>query len=241
MSLARRALGILTWKHLAWTLAITAAWQSVARLGFVGNNVDRGTLDYWLYDMCVESASAGAFLAAVIVAEAASRARVAPLRNYLVAAIAAGAIVMVARPLLAPSPPLVPGVTDTANFLRIVFVSRQPELARRAQVMEAVNSIVFFSLVVFAYAGMRRSRMAQQALAEAEIGRSEAQRELVAARLASAQVAVDPELILGRLDRIEATYDQDRGRADAMMDELIALLRDAVPRLRSAPAEESGA
>ena len=35
------------------------------------------------------------------------------------------------------------------------------------------------------------------------------------------------------LERIERTYEEDPAAADARLDELIAFLRDAIPRLRS--------
>jgi len=87
-------------------------------------------------------------------------------------------------------------------------------------------------LAMFIYAGLRNSRRAARALAEAEIGRSEAQRSLLAAQLLAAHAQVDPDFVMQRLENIERTYGDDAAAADVQLDELIAFLRDAIPRLR---------
>jgi hypothetical protein len=43
---------------------------------------------------------------------------------------------------------------------------------------------------------------------------------------------VDPEVTLRELERIEALYERDRIAADALMDDLIVRLREAIPRVR---------
>jgi hypothetical protein len=95
------------------------------------------------------------------------------------------------------------------------------------------DGVVYGWLATFIYAGLRNSRRATQALAEAEIERSEANRALVASQLEAAHAEIDPAVVFGELETIERTYEENPARADALLDELIAMLRAAIPRLRS--------
>jgi hypothetical protein len=47
------------------------------------------------------------------------------------------------------------------------------------------------------------------------------------------QATIDPAFVMKALDDIERAYETDPMRADAALDEFIAFLRDAIPRLRS--------
>jgi LytS/YehU family sensor histidine kinase len=73
-------------------------------------------------------------------------------------------------------------------------------------------------------------------LADAEVGRSEAQASLIAAQLVAAHAQVDPAFVLKRLEDIEQSYAANPEAADAELDELIVFLRDAIPRLRTEDA-----
>ena len=88
-------------------------------------------------------------------------------------------------------------------------------------------------LGTFIYVYLRNARLGARALAEAQLRRAEADRKLVAGELEAAQVEVDPEEVLLTLESIESTYDLDPAAGDARMDRLIAMLRAAIPRLRS--------
>jgi LytS/YehU family sensor histidine kinase len=88
-------------------------------------------------------------------------------------------------------------------------------------------------LATFIYVRLRNSRRATKALADAEIERTEAQRSLLAAQLVAAHAQVDPAFVLQALERVERAYEEDPGHADALLDEFISFLRDAIPRLRA--------
>jgi LytS/YehU family sensor histidine kinase len=92
-------------------------------------------------------------------------------------------------------------------------------------------------IATFIYVRLRSSRLAARALANAEIERSEAQRKLLAAQLVAAHAQVDPAFVLEKLEEVERAYEVDPARADRLLDEFIAFLRDAIPRLR---ADEGG-
>jgi LytS/YehU family sensor histidine kinase len=95
------------------------------------------------------------------------------------------------------------------------------------------DGVVHGWFATFIYVGLRNSRRAARALADAEVERSEAQRSLLAAQLLAAQSQVDPEFVMRTLEGIERIYEKEPAAADAQLDELIAFLRDAIPRLRS--------
>ena len=103
------------------------------------------------------------------------------------------------------------------------------------------DGVVHGWLATFIYVALRNARRAARALSDAEIERSEAHRALLASQLEAAQAKIDPEDVFRALATIEEAYEDDPARADALLDELIAFLRAAIPRLRSdGPALEAG-
>ena len=94
------------------------------------------------------------------------------------------------------------------------------------------DGVVLGWLATFIHVGLRNSRRAARALTDAEIERTEAQRNLLAAQLVAANAQVDPAFVMKSLETIEAAYEDDPVRADALLDEFIVFLRDAIPRLR---------
>jgi hypothetical protein len=107
-------------------------------------------------------------------------------------------------------------------------------------VLMGLDGVVYGCLGTFFYAGLRRARRAARVLADAEVARSEAQRAVVAAQLLAARALVDPEFVMRRLDTIEGIYGHDPAAADQQLDELIAFLRGAIPRLRSDRSPQPG-
>jgi LytS/YehU family sensor histidine kinase len=96
-------------------------------------------------------------------------------------------------------------------------------------------------LATFIYVRLRNSRLAAQALARAEMERSEANRKLLDSQLSTAHAVIDPEAVFEKLETIERIYDEDPARADALLDELIVFLRTAIPQLRSDEAAAQNA
>jgi hypothetical protein len=103
----------------------------------------------------------------------------------------------------------------------------------RAMATLGLDGALHGSLAMFIYVRLRNARVAASALADAEIRRSEEQRALIAAQLVVAQATIDPAFVMKALDDIERAYETDPARADVELDEFIAFLRDAIPRLRS--------
>lgn len=88
-------------------------------------------------------------------------------------------------------------------------------------------------LAVLIYGQLRRAAHARAALASVEMSRAEERKRVLDARLKAIHSKIEPELLFAWLDRIEALYDTDREAANLSMDELIAYLRAALPRLDS--------
>jgi hypothetical protein len=109
-----------------------------------------------------------------------------------------------------------------------------PQLRRTAAVFAlGFDGILHYWLATFIYVRLRNSRLAAQALARAEIERTEANRHLLVSQLAAAHSVIDPEAVFRKLEDIERIYDDDSPRAEALLDELTAFLRAAIPQLRS--------
>ena len=99
----------------------------------------------------------------------------------------------------------------------------------------AFISALIMALLFFAH--LERGRAHEEAaarLAAAQLAQREAQRRLVQARLQAVQARIDPRLLFDMLDAVRRSYLDDASRAERLLDELIAFLRAALPRLRNA-------
>jgi hypothetical protein len=77
-----------------------------------------------------------------------------------------------------------------------------------------------------------RQSQGAAALRAGALDRMRSENELANAQLAALHAHVEPEFLLGALDRIEALYGRDAARADRALDALIGFLREAMPLLR---------
>ncbi|MEO6565597.1 MAG: histidine kinase [Casimicrobiaceae bacterium] len=66
----------------------------------------------------------------------------------------------------------------------------------------------------------------------AELARADAQRDIVASRLQVLQARVEPELLFDALGDVKLAYLRDPAAAGALLDDLIAYLRAALPQMR---------
>ncbi len=99
----------------------------------------------------------------------------------------------------------------------------------------AFISGLIMALLFFAH--LQRSRAHEESaarLATAQAAQREARRRLVHARLQAMQARIDPQLLFDMLDAVRRSYEDDASRAERLLDELIAFLRAALPRLRNA-------
>jgi hypothetical protein len=225
----------LTWRHWAWASAIAVCLSASMPLqNFFTNR-------YWAFWRVVYFTPwfvfiACLFLVAVAVADATSRnsLRIAAWRYVLsmavatvVACAAAGAFPEWVR--AAPREVVAGETLARVDFADSDAVRKSP----RVYAIATLNGAIIQAwLAAFIFVRLRGARRATQALADAELERIEAQGRLIGARLVAAHAEVDPTFVLRTLEEVELAYEEDSARADAMLDEFIALLREAIPRMR---------
>jgi len=231
-----RALRTLTWKHWAWATAIPIAIVLSRSLQNFQPNLD------WALWVVISRAPwallfSYSVLIAIAVAESSVPEGTAPRAwRYVLALIAASAVFVAA---LAAFPDL---VRTVPRELRSGLVFREhhaasPDRTRTTNLLiGSPGTLSIGWIATFIYVRLRNARLAARALADAEVERSEAQARLLAAQLVAAHAQVDPAFVLQKLEEVESTYEADPARADVLLDEFIAYLRDAIPRLRAEEA-----
>jgi hypothetical protein len=232
-----RALRILTWKHWAWASG-AAVLQSIASpLQSLDFNA------YWaIQSMYLRApwylAFAWLFLLGLAWVESGTGRAVATTWRYLRTALAVGLLCAAAAWSLSDFVPVPPRTTSQGVVLKAPHnIGRETARQVRAVVL-GLDAAFNGALAILIYARLRSARRAALALADAELARSEANRHLLDSRLDAAHAEVDPADVIDRLERIEQAYESDPAAADARLDELIAFLRGAIPRLRAEPLPE---
>ncbi len=115
-----------------------------------------------------------------------------------------------------------------------ILVEQGVVLSSQTMHLYAFISALIMALLFFAH--LQRSRAHEQAaarLAVAQAAQRQTQRRLAQARLQAVQARIDPQLLFDMLDAVRRCYDDDASRAEQLLDELIAFLRAALPRLRN--------
>ncbi len=231
-----RAWRILTWKHWVWATAIAVLVAASEPLRSFDTN------RYWAHWQFVYITPwyllvACLFLIAIALAESSVPDSPGPSAwRYVAATFAASvACVAIAGALHDYFPRAPQQVTAGQTLPKRTHASPEARVKwQREFAMKGVTTIILYGwLGTFIYVNLRKSRRATRALNDAEVGRSEAQRSLLAAQLVVTQAQIDPDFVLRTLATIERAYETDPKGADAQLDTLIAFLRDAIPRLRS--------
>lgn len=228
-----RVLHGFTWRHCAWAIGLGLLVSLLVRLQSLHINF-YFTLWRFVYDTPFYLVYAALFMLAVVCVEAS----VAPagwpaLWRYFLGAIVASAACIALTWMFSDLKRLAPRREFSGGSSTVLKTFSQQHRATMAVFEMGFDGVVHGWLGTFVYVGLRRARRAAQVLGDAEVARSEAQRALVAAQLLAAHARVDPEFVMRRLDAIESTYEADPAAADRQLDELIAFLRDAIPRWRS--------
>ena len=231
-----RPLRALTWKHWAWATAIPILIAITLPVQNFHQNM------YWWLGRIIFSIPkflvfSYAVLIAIAVAESSVPEGTAPQGwRYVLALLAASAVYVVAIasfPGLTRRAPVEvrSGQTFASNF------TASPDRTEMTNLLIGTPGTLSYGwIATFIYVRLRKARLAAAALADAEVERSEAQARLFAAQLVAAHAQVDPAFVLRKLEDVERAYEADPARADVLLDEFIAYLRDAIPRLRAEEA-----
>lgn len=117
--------------------------------------------------------------------------------------------------------PITPGVRDGRLLSNATFLVRSWWLYSVA------------GLLFAAYCQTRDREVATiRAARAAELERADAQRNIMASRLQVLQARVEPELLFDALGDVRRAYLRDPDAAGALLDDLIAYLRAALPQMR---------
>lgn len=238
-----RAWRALTWKHWAWATIIPIAISVTLPVQQFHTNwywapwrIFFHTPWYLLFSYI--------FLLAIAAAESSVPAGTdAPGRRYVAALAVATALCVAAvgsfTELVRKAPRQV--IAGQTTFKPSPESPEARARSRRINVTIGFSSVLVYGwIATFIHLRLRKSRRAARALADAELDRAEAQRGLIAAQLFAAHAQVDPEFVLRALEDVERAYEDDPKRGDVLLDEFIAFLRDAIPRLRpDRPATEA--
>jgi hypothetical protein len=227
-----RAWRILTWRHWAWATGLALAVSFSMPL----QGLDRNS--YWMAQQALLHPPwfilfSYVFIAAIVWVESGEGPEALSTSRYVAATALAGIACIVVAALLAEFIPRAP-----FNIIEGVIVPLPPRVdpawgARLHAAILGFDVAFHGCLATLIYVHLRKSRRAARALAQAELDRSEASRSLMAWELEAARSEIDPEAMISRLEGIERHYDLNPAEADARLDELIAFLRGAIPRLRS--------
>jgi len=92
--------------------------------------------------------------------------------------------------------------------------------------------LVLGGVATFIYTDRRRARAAKARMHAAEIERAQAAKRTLESRLQAMQARVEPQFLFNTLAQVRELYRASAARGERMLDELIAYLRAAMPRMR---------
>jgi len=179
-------------------------------------------------DMLCYQAKALVLMAAVVIADAAAD-RGVGMRAYVIAAVVG---CLVGQLLTLP--------VDFAWKNLVIggqFPASRPWLHGAAAliywpVFQLTHWLLIGSATVFLYADRRAARKTAQLLDAAERDRLKRSKLALESRLQAMQARVEPQFLFNTLAQVERLYELDPLLASRVLDELIAYLRAAMPRMR---------
>jgi hypothetical protein len=92
--------------------------------------------------------------------------------------------------------------------------------------------LVLAGVATFIYTDVRRARAARTRMHVAQLERAHAARRTLESRLQAMQARVEPQFLFNTLAQVRDLYRASAARGERMLEELIAYLRAAMPRMR---------
>ena len=109
----------------------------------------------------------------------------------------------------------------------------QMSVQRTQMAFEAIHGLLYNGLGTMAYLHWRDTQAAIRLLRSSELRRAQGARRLQQTRLLALQAQVEPELLFAALRQVGTLQRTDGAAADALLSELIALLRSLMPAARA--------
>jgi hypothetical protein len=108
--------------------------------------------------------------------------------------------------------------TDNATLARIAYAT--------------IENALLGGAGVFVWLHRRRDQRASTRMHEAQIARVQSSKRTLESRLQAMQARVEPRFLFNTLAQVKALYERDGALGERVLDELIAYLRAAMPRMR---------
>lgn len=131
---------------------------------------------------------------------------------------------------------------DTATAERRQRINVEQGVVVSRQTMQLYSATFSLAMALLFFAHLRRSRAHEDAaarLAAAQAAQRELRRRAAEAQLKALQARIDPRFLFDVLDDVRRCYASDAEGAEQALDELVAFLRAALPRLRHASSSVS--
>jgi hypothetical protein len=123
---------------------------------------------------------------------------------------------------------------SVGSVIALWIVENGPTIAsfRDNTIYSFCEWVILSGAAVFVYTDRRRARVARERMHAAELERSHAARRALESRLQAMQARVEPRFLLNTLAQVRGLYRENAVLGARMLDELIAYLRAAMPRMR---------
>ena len=122
------------------------------------------------------------------------------------------------------------GVVMVATFPEYAW--QHPTFFPRASAYRFLEWLILGGTATFVYTHRRRARLARARMDAAELDRAHTAKRTLESRLQAMQARVEPQFLFNTLAQVRDLYRASAARGERMLDELIAYLRAAVPKMR---------
>jgi len=95
-----------------------------------------------------------------------------------------------------------------------------------------LDLVMIVGAAVWVILDRRRASLARERMRRAELERIDAEKRSVESDLQAMQARVEPQFLFDTLAQVKRLYEQDPAVAERMLDDLIAYLRAAMPKMR---------
>lgn len=202
-------------------------WTNGAIVQFARQHSDFGNRPY-LLGVTFVTCQLAAFVLLACVSVAERLAGQVTRQAAIIAAIVVSAIIV---------GPLKTITRASAYALGAPGAAQASEKERRQDLFDALREGFFQWLVLgggaaFVYVDRRRAQRARARLHVAELERAYASKRTLESRLQAMQARVEPQFLFNTLAQVQELYRTDAARGERMLDELIAYLRAAMPKMR---------